>query len=287
MKKRFIAINHSSRRLATIIMIIILALIIVIISLKWIFSMIVNSVSSEQINLFNMGIVNVKLMDLNLLSPDEILTVSLNLKKDDSKKLEIISDINKENGPLVYIYNTHDLERYSSTSVSYASNLLSKELMKYQIPALVEEKSTSEYLKQNDMKTSNEFVISRTFIDDAMRKNETLRYFIDIHRSNASSEVTTIEIDGIKYAKLLFVVSMDGDFYDRMLEFAETLNSMFDKRLSRGNTATNNFYNQDMDALCLTLEIGGYESTLEEVSNTIKVFAGVLYEYMSEGYDGK
>lgn len=291
MRRRFVAINHSKKRLAVVIGVILLSLIICIFSFKWLFGLLVKTIINEreQLNLLNMGTSNVKIIDLNLLSPNDILTVSLNMKKDDIKKLEVIPKDKREDGPLVYIYNTHDKEKFLDANVIYASQILGNELKTYGIPSLVEDKSVSKYLKANNKKESEAFIISRDFIDEAMRKYETLRYFVDIHTSDTSSDVTTIKINDDKYAKILFIVSMESDFYERTLEFAETLNSMLDKRLSRGimkKTDTDNYYNQDMDAMCLTLEIGGYGSSKEEIDNTIKVLSGVLMEYMSEGYNG-
>ena len=131
--------------------------------------------------------------------------------------------------------------------------------------------------------------MSRTLIDESMRENESLRYFIDIHSADASNEITSVKIDNDSYAKVLFVVSMENKFYESTLEYANTLNSMLDKRLSRGimkKSDANTYYNQDIDARCLMIELGGYESTKEEIENTIKFLAKILYEFMSEGYDG-
>lgn len=289
MKRRFVAINRTNKRVTTIVFCIILGLIILIMSFKWIFGLIVSTVINEekQLDLLNLGTSNVRLLDFNLLNPNDILSVSLNIKKDKSEKLEIVK--REETGPLVYIYNTHDEEKYTFESIKYASKLLKDELFNYGIPALVEEESISDYLKENGKNINEAFNVSRSFIDKAMRDNETLRYFIDIHTTNTSRDVTSIKIEEDNYAKVLFIVSMNGKFYERQMSFAETLNSMLDNRLSRGIMKKNdidNFYNQDMDAYCLTLEIGSSESTSEEIDNTVKVLGEILHEYMSEGYNG-
>ena len=289
MKRRFVAINHNRKRIMFILTIVIIGLIVSILSIKWFFSMIKNVFKSEneQISLLNYGISNIKIIDLNLINPNDILSVSLYMKKDESNKLEIIPKDN--DNPLVYIYNTHDSESYKGNSVSYASRVLKEELLKYGIPSFVENKSVSKYLEDNAIKNGDAFSVSRKYIDEYWKETETLKYFIDIHVSNGSSEVTSTKIGSDSYAKILFVVSMENKFYERTLEFASTLNSMLDKRLSRGimkNGDKDNFYNQDMDAYCLLIEVGGYESNKEEIDNTLKIFGEILYEYMSEGYNG-
>lgn len=274
-----------------IFMVILIGLIVSIFSIKWFFGVIKSIFKSkeEQITLLNYGTSNVKIIDLNLINPSDILSVSLNLKKDDGKKLEIIEDNTVNNSPLIYIYNTHDNESFKDESVTHASRVLKEELLKYGIPSYVESKSVSKYIKENVMQNSDAFSVSREFIDEYWREVETLKYFIDIHVSNASSEVTSTRIGSDNYAKVLFVVSMENKYYDRALEFANTLNSMLDSRLSRGimkKTDKDNYYNQDMDAMCLLIEIGGYESSTEEIDNILKIFGEILYEYMSEGYYG-
>ena len=283
MKRRFIAINRNNKRLSVIIIAILLCALLFILSMKWILGFLINTISNEnkQIELLGFGTSNVKVIDLDLLNPDDILTVSLNLKKNEMTKLEIKSrDI--EDGPLVYIYNTYD-------GVNYANEYLSNVLAKYGIPSLIEKRTVSEYLSENNLKSSDSYSVSREFIDEAMREHETLKYFIDIQSSNASPEVTSAKIDNLNYAKLLFVVSMNNKFYDKQLEFAETLNNILDSRLSRGITKksdNNTYFNQDIDANCLLIEIGGKDSSKEEIENTMITFGQILHEFMSEGYYG-
>ena len=289
LKRRFVAINHNRKRLIIILIVVVMGVITCIFSIKWLFNIVRSIFSSEeeQLYLLNYGLSNVKVIDLNLIDPNDILSVSLYMKKNQPSKLEITTNNSISDSPLVYIYNTHDEESYKDSNVNYASKVLKSELYEYGIPSYVENKKVSEYMNGSDIK--NAFTISRNFIDEYWREHETLKYFIDIHRSNASREITNVTIGNDNYAKILFVVSMENKFYEESLEFADVINSMLDSRLSRGimkKTDENNYYNQDMDAKCLLIELGGYESTKEEVDNTLKLFAEILYEYMSEGYYG-
>ena len=291
MRRRFVAMNHSRNKIVILGFIILGGLIILIVISKWLFRLSLNSLYTEdkQINLLNFGTSNVKVLDLNLLDPNDILSVSLNFKKDNETRLEIVKKDEADFNPLVYIYNTHDDEKYEFDSVKYASDKLKSELTTYGIQVYVENASISDYLTTNDIKKSNAFEASRHFIDERWKEFEALKFFIDIHISNASREVTSAKIDANSYAKVLFIVNMENKFYERTLEFATTINDMLDKRISRGimkKSDTNNYYNQDMDANCLLIELGGIDSAKEEVDNTMRILGSILFEYMSEGYNG-
>ena len=72
------------------------------------------------------------------------------------------------------------------------------------------------------------------------------------------------------------------------LNLAEKLNSKLDSRLTRGiskktGRGVNGVYNQDLNSNSVLLEVGGVDNTIEEVNNTLKIIARVIFEYLSEG----
>jgi len=199
--------------------------------------------------------------------------------------------------PTVYIYNSHQLENYSSNNleiynikpnVMMTSYMLREELKQYGINSLVEETNITELLKVNGWSGSSAYKASKILIEDAIEKNPSLKYFIDVHRDSVSRNYTTIEINGITYAKLYFVIGLENPNYKYNMEFAkkldEKLNASY-KGISKGILAkegplVNGVYNQDINKNVLLIEFGGVDNTIEEVKNTTEILAQKLSEYI-------
>jgi stage II sporulation protein P len=104
---------------------------------------------------------------------------------------------------------------------------------------------------------------------------------IDIHRDSVRKEKTTINIDGKKYARLLFVVGEDHANFEKNLEFADKLYSAIEERypglcravLIKNKSKGDGIYNQDLSERSLLLEVGGVDNNLEELNNAVEVFA--------------
>ena len=116
--------------------------------------------------------------------------------------------------PLIYIYNTHDTEEYLennnhlSTTVKSASLMLKSNLLVYDIGSIVEERSV--YTNLHGQNYIHSYQVSRTFLEEAILKNNTLNYFIDIHRDSVTKEYTQIIINDKEYAKMMFVLGLDN-----------------------------------------------------------------------------
>lgn len=232
------------------------------------------------------------------ISKDDIDNYS-NLKELE-KVSKYIEDPNpKENldNPIVYIYNSHQLENYSSNNlevynikpnVMMTSYMLREELKKHEINSLVEETNITELIKINGWSGTSAYKASKILIEDAKEKNNTLKYFIDVHRDSVSRNYTTIEIDGKTYAKLYFVIGLENPNYKYNMEFAKKLDEMLNashKGISKGILAkegpgVNGIYNQDINKNVLLIEFGGVDNTIEEVKNTTEVLAKILNEYI-------
>lgn len=195
--------------------------------------------------------------------------------------------------PLVYIYNTHPLETYidealSSTDLSpnvmAASYLLQDVFLELGIPAIVETNDITAYLKENNWAYSKSYNASRIYLLEAIEKYSTLELFIDIHRDAISHANSTTTIDGLECAKIMFVVGMDHDNFQENLDYANYLNELITSvypTLTRGvmkqtGASVNGIYNQDITTPMVLIELGGYENTIEEVSNTINLIASFL-----------
>lgn len=247
----------------------------------------------------------------NINDVDFILKYALNINLKKEEKKEVIN-VNKEEKPvliknevvdnevpIVYIYNSHQEEKYKNTTLkSYnvsstvllASKILKEYLKEEGINAIVEEKSVSKKLNEMKWKYGYSYKVSRGFMEEARKNNPKLTYFIDVHRDSSKYEATTTEIDGEKYARLLFVIGLDNPNYENNLLFAKKLKEkivIFDKDLFRGimkksGKGVNGVYNQDFSPHTILVEVGGQYNNIKEVNNSLRVFAKTLAEYIRE-----
>ena len=201
--------------------------------------------------------------------------------------------------PLVYIYNTHQLEAYDSENLSeynikpnvlMVSYYLKEKLNELGIPTIIEDNDITEILRANNWKYSYSYKASRILLEDAYSKNNTVKWFVDIHRDSANYDKTTTVIDGQAYARILFVVGKKHDNYEKNLKLANELNDLikeFNPNLSRGITVkdgpgVNGIYNQDFSGNAMLLEIGGQYNSINEATNTIDVISTILAKYIKE-----
>lgn len=206
---------------------------------------------------------------------------------------EIIKD------PLVYIYNTHQREDYqSSNSQSYnitpnvmmLSYVLKERLRKLDIPSMVEENDVTEILRINSWNYASSYKVTKMLMEQASNDEPTLKYFIDLHRDSISKDKTTLESNGVKYAKILFVVGLEHENYEKNLKIATELSERLNKEcagISKGvykkqGKYVNGIYNQDFSSNTMLIEIGGVENNIEEAVNTIGILAKVLAEYIGD-----
>ena len=290
MKKRFIAKRKKIIKLKYI-----LLLFIAFISFYYGFNLLMSIkplISSE--DLLNIGLSNTKIKYKSI-GPKELLYLSTNILLDNvSNNIQVIEKSSNDDKPLVYIYNTHDTESYTSHlleaynisfTVKTASLILRDYLSSYGISSYIETESMAKYLRDNGLIYKDSYKASRHYFIKRMKEYPSIKLYIDLHRDSARKNATTIEIDNKKYAKILFVVGLDHDNYESNLHLAETLNSMIDKRLSRGiskktGSKVNGIYNQDLSENSFLIEVGGQDNTIEEVNNTLKELSLIIFKYM-------
>ena len=205
--------------------------------------------------------------------------------------------------PMVYLYNTHQLEEYKATSnssynvtpnVMMTSYILREKLENFGITALVEENNVSEILKINNWNYASSYKVTKLLMEDAKTKNPSLEYFIDLHRDSVSKKVSTTTINDKGYARILFIVGLENPNYQKNLEFTTALNKLFNDGypgLSRGiykkeGAGVNGVYNQDFHENTILIEVGGVENTIDEVYNTINAIADVLNKYIKGEVNG-
>jgi len=243
----------------------------------------------------------------NPLEVDFLLKYLLNIELKNKEKLvdKEENNLNKIevndyfDEPLVYIYNTHQNEKYESTflkeynipsTVFVASKILKEYLEELGIKVIVEENDIEKKLHSLGWKYGNSYKVSRMFMEEAKSKYPSLKYFIDLHRDSSKYDVTTTEIAGKKYVKLLFVIGLDNDGYELNLGVANKLkekiinysNDLFRGIMKKSGSGVNGIYNQDFHPNTMLIEVGGQYNNISEVNNTLSVLASVLAEYIKE-----
>ncbi len=199
--------------------------------------------------------------------------------------------------PIVYLYNTHQLEEYKqenqesynvTPNVMMLSYIVREKLNDKGIPTIVEENDVSAFLQANNWNYASSYKVTRLLMEDAKEKNPSLKYFIDLHRDSVSKNISTATINGKSYAKILFIVGLENPNYQGNLTVTTTINNMLEENypgITRGiykkeGKGVNGVYNQDFDQNTILFEVGGPENTIQEVLNSADAIATVLAEYI-------
>lgn len=203
---------------------------------------------------------------------------------------------------VVFIYNTHNYESFlphlpnvtdsnkahhKEVNITKVSDRLAKKLNENGIGSYVDESDTMAILNQNGWGYGRAYQASRTAVAEAVSTNKDLTYLFDVHRDSVPRKVTTKEIDGESYAKVLMVVGAEYESYEKNLSLATQLNKLIEEKypgLSRGvikkaGPGSNGVYNQDLSEKALLIEFGGHENTLEELYRTADIIADIFSEF--------
>lgn len=201
--------------------------------------------------------------------------------------------------PKIYIYNSHQLENYSTKhleiynitpNVMMASYLLKEKLNKLSIPSIAEDANIIEFMKINNWRHQDSYKASRFYIIDALNKYKNLDLIVDIHRDDLTKEASTVTINNKKYANVLFVVGLEHPKYEENLKLANKINNLIKVKypnLSRGvltkkGSGVDGIYNQDLSPKMILLELGGQNNTIDEVLNTTEVLSTIFKEIVGD-----
>lgn len=227
---------------------------------------------------------------------------SINNYKDEEDNVIIIDNIVDNNvkfdnsKPIVYIYNTHDTEKYSvpfisdysvTPTVKMVSYIFKEHLNNEGISTLVENKKIKDYLTKHKLNYYGCYDASRSYIKQASKNND-FKILIDLHRDSVKYKQTLYTKDNKKYAKVMFVVTTKHKSYKKNLKFAEYLDSKLNqdyKGLSRGIYKRSDvIFNQDLNDNAILIELGGVDNQIEELNNTLEILSKIIKEYLGEKY---
>lgn len=201
--------------------------------------------------------------------------------------------------PLVYIYNTHQLEKYSTANIEeydvvpnvmMASYILREKLYENEIPAIVENANVSEFLQTNNWNYASSYKVTKLLMQDAKEKNPSLNYFIDLHRDSVKRGISTTTIDGKSYAKILFIVGLENPNYQKNLQMTERVQNLLEAKYpgitrsiyKKEGPGVNGVYNQDFHENTILIELGGEENTIDEVLNSTLAISDVITQIVKE-----
>lgn len=213
------------------------------------------------------------------------------------KQTKVVNSNNNQDY-LIYIYNSHQDEKYApstfvesevSPSVMMASYIIEDVFDKNNFNTLVEERSITELLHNNNWKYYKSYEASRIYLNDTKNQNPSLKYFIDVHRDSLTKDKTTVEINGKSYAKIIFLLGLENPNYQQNLEFITKINNKLEEKYpnlskgiyQKGGEGVNGVYNQDNSKYTILVEIGGVDNTTSEVLNTSLAFSECFMEVIS------
>ncbi len=202
---------------------------------------------------------------------------------------------NEEINPIIYIYNSHQTEEYISKdyfdysiqpTVMMADYILEDVFSKNKYYTLVEERSIKDILNSHKWNYVYSYDASRILLEDSKKNNNTLKYFIDVHRDSLNHDKTYVSINGLDYANTIFLIGLENPNYKENLEFTEKINNIMNNKYpglskgiyKKGGVGVNGVYNQDFSPYTILIEIGGVESTVTEVLNSTLAFSECFME---------
>ena len=181
-----------------------------------------NTYSSSD-NIFN-NILKKNTHDL-INNPSSLLATNFyaNNKRKEEKEINKVEEVSKkQDKPVVYLYNSHQKEEYSMEymedynvlpTVQMAAYMIKERLDKLGLFTIVEENSISDYLSKNDMKYYQSYEASRHYLLEVMEKYDSIKFYLDIHRDAITHDASTVNINGVDCAKIMFVVGKEHDNY--------------------------------------------------------------------------
>ncbi len=237
----------------------------------------VNELDFKNINIKGEYLINVGLTNFDKIKFDKVMFKEVDKDEEELK-------------PRIYVYNTHQteeyrtIENYNLTPTVHTASYILKDLLKqYNIGVIVENSDLKTDMNKLGVNYNNAYQVSKYWLNN-LGMND-LELYIDLHRDSVNYNLSNITVDGVDYAKIMFVMGNNYDYYDN-LAVAEKLVSeveKINKTISRGIfTRKNSVYNQDFNKNCVLIEVGGPDSTYESVSNTLSVLALAIKNYLGE-----
>lgn len=175
----------------------------------------------------------------------------------------------------------------TTTNISLLGNRLKSNLEKSGIGTVSDTTDVGNILLNRGLKYSDSYQVSREIVQNDKLKYSDLKYFIDIHRDSSGKQITTKEINGMKYAKICFIIGSENPHFEKNLAMAKVMNRYLDEHylgvsrgiFQKGFNDGNGIYNQDVSPNAILIEIGGVDNTLDELNNAVDVLTEAFLFY--------
>lgn len=199
----------------------------------------------------------------------------------------------------VFIYHTHSRESWidlvdnpsspfhETKNITLVGKHFAERLEKIGIPVIYDATDHDGILLKQGIHRSKAYDVSAETVKQALKQNPNIQYIFDFHRDAVDRQYTTTTIDGVEYAKIMFVIGKHNDNWEQNFAFAEKLQQVLEERFPgivrpiatyENDRSHNGRYNQKFSDHALTIEIGGMENTLEEAMRTVEILADVFAE---------
>ena len=191
--------------------------------------------------------------------------------------------VSNPKGKEIYIYNTHQAEKYQDYDVVAGAKYLQEKLIQRGYGCMVENNDFEAYKNQNSISYDYSYTVSKLFLEQNLLNGGNYDLLIDFHRDALTKEASTLQYDGKSYAKILFVVGEGSDNYESVKALSTSLSNLLETQvpgISRGLMHKQSHYNQDTTSNMILLEFGGDKNTKEEVQNSIEVVAKCIDQYL-------
>lgn len=209
--------------------------------------------------------------------------------------IKVDNEIKEE--PVVYIYCTHETEAYKDKylevynikpTIKTMSYILKDYLEDYGINTIIEEKSITSILRENNWSYKYSYQASKLAIENKIKTTPSLKLIIDLHRDSSSLDKTLLETNNKKYARILFVIGAEHQNYEKNYEVSKKLKDILEKEIptitrgiiKKSGPGVNGIYNQDLNPNSILIELGGQYNEIEELNNTLQVLSKSILIYL-------
>lgn len=206
----------------------------------------------------------------------------------------------KTSGVKAFIYHSHNRESWlpelnilggdfsdaydDEINITLLGKRMAQKLEEHGIGAVHSDKDYPTEVKDYNWNFSYKYSLEE--VQEAIASNPELEYFFDIHRDALGRDRSTVEINGVSYAQVYFVIGHRNPNWKQNEAFAAKIHERLEEQfpgISRGIWGKNHQsghgeYNQSVSPNSILIEVGGPENTLEESYRTIDVLADVIAE---------
>lgn len=223
---------------------------------------------------------------------NQLLTPKNHVEALQTQDSKVVSDLESELVRLnqnqgvnksIYIYSTHQQEKYTDSGVYEGSQYLAEKLRAMGYEVIVEESDFEHYAASKGLDYDDLYQVSNTFLTEALVNHGGFDLIIDFHRDSVGANATQLLANNKSYARLMFVIGGLSEKVESVRASSQALSSIVDSYLpeiSRGTFEREAYYNQYVTDHMLLIEVGGVENSFTDVKNSLDILALSIHDYL-------